>query len=338
MVTIRDVARKAGVSIAAVSYAMNGKEGVNEENRKKILKAAEELGYMPNQLARSLLKRKSGTIGLLISDFSLIYNMQFIVEIEKNLFSHNLQLMLACTANDAKKEKMLLDNFLSRNVDGLIVCPTAKTSSKALANLITSIKSRNIPGVMFYYPSTDYCDSIVPDLESGEYNLTRLFLEKGHHEIVFFSGPKEDYYSQVRCRGFRKAMKEAGIDCTERIIYCSSYGFADGQESMKEYLKCNALPHAFLAVNDVMAYGMLKELRKRDIVVPRDVSLGGFDHLGMPTLEEIELTTVAIPIDRMAEKCVQLLTEESHVFQGKTYTFGTKIVEGSTIRDRNCCR
>ena len=332
MVTIRDVARVAGVSTATVSYVINNKPGVNEVNRSKIRRVIEELGYTPSQEARNLSSKKSNLIGLLVSDVLNVYNVEFLKHIERFVREQGMQLMLSCFSDSRADEIGLIDNFIAQNVSGLILCPGGDSRGKSFASALGKLRKNHIPTVFFYYPCEEEgCSCILPDLEAGEYELTRYLIGRGIRNAVFFGSVRGDFYSEVRFEGFSRALEEIGVSPEGRFVSCGTeIDFDAGAAAIGEFLNHAELPEAIVCINDMVAYGVIKGLKDRGIRVPEDVSVTGFDGVKVPTMEDLALTTVAIPLEQMSRRGVELL------MSGKTNKeiIKTELVIGNTVGRR----
>lgn len=309
MATIKDIARLAGVSTAAVSYVINDKPGVNDENRKKILEIINETGYQPSSVARSLQAKKTDVIGLVVPDISSVYIARFLKYLEYYARENGLYILIGSTSNDIKNENKVIENFLFKNVDGIILFPGndyKKENYQYMQNMFkfkkTPLVMMNIEGDEFTYISTN--------LKEGEYNLTKHLLNQGKKNLVFVGGHREHYYSNLRYDGYKNAMEEFGLSPT--YFYSGDrYDFQEGYLAVGKYLLNNKMPEAFLAVNDMVALGLIKAIVELGFNVPNDICITGFDGIVSEGMSDFRLTTMAVPIKDMAEKCIHVLTNNS---------------------------
>lgn len=330
MATIRDIAKAAGVSVATVSYVLNGKKGVSEEISKKILEIIKQMDYTPRQEARNLSCRSSNLIGLLISDISNLYNMELLKNIEAVARAHGKQIMFICSEEDPEKERAAIDRFIAQNVCGLIICPSAYSSEKDFEESLKKLHKNNIPVVFFYFMCKDEM-CVFPDLKNGEYQLVKEVLKNGFGKIVFFGGPLDDYYTRLRYEGFEKAIVEAGLGGTNWYVDCGSViNFDCGVRVVNEYLRGHDVPEIIFCVNDVLAYGVIKGLRQCGLRVPQDVSVVGFDGIQALVMDDIRLTTAVIPIAQMCESGITMLLGG----KSKTEIFQVKTSFGNTVREK----
>lgn len=335
MVTIKDVAKRAGVSIAAVSYALNDKEGVNEETKKRVREIADEMGYIPNSLAQGLLSKKTNIIGLVIPDISNLYNASFINHLNFYARQNNYFLLLGNTANDIANVKEIVNDFLHKNVDALIIVPHNYCEDNTYESIVYDAKRRHIP-VLFTnmnFPGlkTSY---VVPDLEEGQYQITKYLLENGLKDLIFVGGYKKYYYSDVKYKGFHRALDEFNINERKDNFYeaAPNYSFKDGYEFAGRFPEDNKLPDAFVAVNDMVAYGMIKGLKQHGIRVPEDVSFVGFDDIEMPIVDSVGLTTMRIPIEEMARLCMEIIGEGAESKLLKQYILQPELITRDSVK------
>lgn len=339
MVTIKDVAKKSGVSIAAVSYALNDKRGVNEITKRKIKRIAEEMGYVPNSLAQGLHSKKTNIIGLIVPDIANVYTANFITYLNHYAYENNFFLLLGNTSGNIEEEKKIVDKFIGKNVDALIIVPHNYRNEGFYQDLIKAAKRKKVP---FLFASMSFPEikssSVVPDFEEGQYKITKYLLDNGLKDFVFMGGPKTHYYSEIKYQGFLRALDEANItrneDCYKE---CGpKYTFDDGYKMIKEYVKSSPLPDAFVVVCDLMALGVVKGLSECGINVPEDVSVTGFDDIEVPTLKSINLTTVHVPLKTMAKLCIDILKDDNGDDGDllKQFVLQPEIVIGDSVKSR----
>lgn len=320
MATINDVAKAAGVSAATVSYVLNGKEGVGEENRKKILEIMKKMDYTPRQEARNLSSKSSNLIGLLTTDISNPYNMEFLKHTEAAARRHGKQIMLICSQDDPEKEGTAIDTFIAQNVCGLIICPGAYSSGENFEIGLKKLHKKGIAVVFFYYLyENEMC--IFPDLKNGEYRLVREIMQKGFRKAAFFGGPLGDYYTRLRYEGFENAISENAEYEGEYFDCGHAISFDCGTRSIEAYMRGNKLPEVIFCVNDELAYGVIKGLKRHGVRVPEDVSVVGFDGIKGLVLDDVRLTTAVIPVQKMCNRGVEMLLgggSEREIFQVST--------------------
>lgn len=355
MITIKDVAQRAGVSIAAVSYALNGKEGISKLKADRIIKIAEEIGYVPNVLARNLINNKTSILGIVVPDISNIYISNFIGHIEHFARENGYYLMLGSTQNIFENEKQVIKSLIAQKVDGLIITPANYYDEDMYVEIVEYINKCKVPFCLanLSFPNIK-CNYVVPDLEKGSYEITKFILEKSKSggksngleneiiasksaiialkDIYFAGGSFEHYYTNIRFKGFCKALKEAGISSGDnRYIECQGdYDFNQGLEIAKIILKYKKLPQAVVAVNDMVAYGIIEGLKEEQISVPNDIKITGFDNIELPVRMGYDLTTVNIPLAHMAKLCVEIIQNNGDKNESRQHSIALDIIKGDT--------
>jgi len=310
-VTIHDVAAKAGVSIAAVSYAMNGKGAMADETRLRIQRMAQSLGYVPNALARGLHLRRTDVVGLVVPDIDNVYMSTIVRVLEKDARGRGFFLLLGCTGGDTESEQRLVRDFIAKSVDAFILFPAASGSTARYRPLVQLMDHHRIPCVLVTHslPATG-ASAVELDIEEGQRLATAFALDRGARHLVFAGGPRGRHFPEVRYRGFLRAHREAGVRPWRDAHLCvgESYTFEEGFAAARPYAEGHKkLPDCFLAMNDAVAFGIHAVLSRHGIRVPEDVSLVGFDDVPLPTLHGLELTTMRIPVEEMSAACVRIL-------------------------------
>lgn len=312
MTTIKEIARKAGVSVATVSYALNNKPGIGEEKKKEILKIAKQLGYIPNSVARSLQSKTTNIIGVVIPQISNSFNGSLLANLENYARLADFYLLLGTTNNCLDTEAHIIDRFIQKNIDGLIIVPGNEANSNQYIPLVAKLEKTNIP-VLFIGSKFDEvrANYIAFDLKTALYNVANYLLEaKKAKNIVFFGGKKTEYYTQIRLQGIEKAFKEHGLKFTPEFHYFSGsqYSFDEGHQAILRYIKQQKKwPDAIIAINDMVAYGIMRGLAENNIKVPDDILLTGCDNISIPVVNNIKLTTIELPVNEIAKLAITTL-------------------------------
>lgn len=311
IVTIHEIARKANVSIASVSYALNNRKGISEKKRKAILKIADELGYVPNAIAKSLQSKTTNIVGLVIPNLTNSFTAELVVKLEERARAEGFYLLLGCTGNRQETELDIIQRFVGRNLDGLIIIPGNYSNEEHYSRIYSTIQKMNIPLI---FVGVDYpnlkSSSIYLDLENALYTLTKYLIEKGRRNLVFFGGRPGEYYSGIRIKGIKKAFAEQGMNFSQKnhFFIGSGYVFEEGYSSIMKYLKKgNNLPDAIIGINDMVAMGVLKALDEKKVNIPGEVSVTGCDNLFLPGLKETTLTTLRLPLDEITDAIISIL-------------------------------
>lgn len=306
--TIYDVAREAGVSIAAVSQVMNGKGKISEERRTEILKVMEKLNYQPSVIASALTGKKTYTLGLLVPDISNPFFAEIARAVEDQ--GHNLGYSLVICSTDNKDERV--ERYLSllqqKSVDGMIIGTGMDNK-----DMLTPLLERSIPVVMIAREMPDLAvhTVVVDDLVGGTLSARHL-LELGHTRMAILAEHAKVISSRERVKGFLTTLEEAGIQLPDDRVRNCRYTVEDGKREAIELLEKPAAerPTALFCCNDMLAIGALQAAKQLKLRVPEDVSVIGFDNTILASVTDPPLTTIAQPIEPMGKKVVDLLIHE----------------------------
>jgi LacI family transcriptional regulator len=305
-VTIYDVAREAGVSMATVSRVVNNNPNVKPQTRKKVFEAIERLGYRPNAVARGLASKKTTTVGVVIPDISNAIFAEVARGIEDiaNMYRYNI---ILCNA-DKKKEKEIsvINTLLEKQVDGLLFMGGTVTQEHILA-----FKSSSVPIVLC--ATTDDNNAIPAvdiDHEKAAYDAVQLLIEHGHRNIGMISGTLQDPANGfARFQGYKRALEEAGIPVSDEHIRVGNYRYESGIEAMKYFISLENKPTAIFAATDEMAIGAIHTIQDANLKVPEDISVISVDNSRMASMVRPLLTTVAQPMYDIGAVSMRLLTK-----------------------------
>ena len=302
MATIKDVAALAGISYTTVSHVLNKTRPVSEEVRLKVEAAIQRLDYVPSAVARSLKAKTTATIGLLVPNSLNPYFAELARGIE-DYCERNGYCVILCNSDDnPDKQRSYLRVLLEKRIDGLIVASAGGDSGLAqgLDGVRTPmvIVDRGLEGLD--------ADLVRIDHEYGAYLATRHLLQLGHRDIASIGGPAHTSVAQMRLAGFCRALKEAGVQVpTERMIE-SDFTSTGGYNAAAVLLASNP-PTAIFAGNDMMGIGALRAAAERNIRVPSELSVIGFDDIQMSRYVYPALTTVGQSILQLGEMAAQVL-------------------------------
>jgi len=332
MVTIKDVARRAGVSSAAVSYAWNNTGRVTDETREMILKVCDEMGYIPNSLARGLTTQKTNVIGLIVPDMLNLYNLFFIKYLEEYVRASGYSLLLGCTDYDSGAELASIREFVSKKVDALVVVPDNFRKKGFYADVIKDMKDRNtflLFAGMQPHEADGFCVTI--DFENGMFKLTSSLIGSGYTKFVFAGHDRSNYYANMKRDGFLRAMKAEKLQelhCIE--VDRSHHGYDDGIRLAAEYMEGHEQPEVFICSNDSLAYGFADQLRQSGCRVPEDVAVTGYDDIHFIPFRTPFLSSVRVPLDSMAKCCVDLV-QAGHINTVRTVLDTDIVLRESTL-------
>ena len=303
-VTIRDVARQAGVSISTVSRVLNDTCPVREDKRKLVLEAAETLGYVPNPAARSLHGKQTGAIGVLLPFVSGEFFSELLNGLDEAAQEHG-RFLLISTSHRRPDEFEKAIRLLDRRVDGLVVmAPEVDVVGTA------AILKTDTPVVMINtYARGLEADVYNFDNRAGARALTEHLVRAGHRHIAYIHGPAHAHDAIERAEGYREAIAAAGLD--ERVVpggFTREDGYAAAERLVaKQDRGGPPLPTAIVAANDYCAMGAMSALHAHGITVPDDVAIVGFDGLASGQYAVPPLTTVRVPIAEIGRRAVAQL-------------------------------
>lgn len=303
MATIRDVAREAGVSVASASRALNGLSNVTDEMRSKVWAAANKLKFVPHSGARSLTRRKSDAIGVILPDLFGEYFSEIVRGIDRAAHRAGLQLLLGNMHGNAHETTVAIRAMHGR-VDGLIVMP----SEVDVAALTTSLPPE-APVVMLNCDSGDLSiPSVAIDNYSGAYQMTQSLVAAGYRQIAHIAGPKLNRDAQERMRGFSDAMSDLlGVEAP--LTLAGDFSEEAGAQAARLLVHGGMTVDAVFAANDMMAVGCMMALKdlKRD--VPNDIAVAGFDDIPLARFVSPALTTMRVNMAELGEIAAMMLIE-----------------------------
>lgn len=311
-VTRDDVAKRAGVSSAVVSYVINnGPKPVSEKTRARVLEAVRELGYRANHIARSLRMQRTHTLGVLISNSINPYYAEIVNAIENSSFNQGYSILAGNTSNNLEREQFYLDNFISRKVDGVIFVSTTLP-----AEPVRLINDFRIPCLYIgsegdlEADAQEHIYSILFRGAEGGYAVGRHFLERGHRTMACIVGADQSYpFSSMRwlrLEGFTRALSEHGL---QPAVIRQGESFSDGYRAARQLLESTNPPSAIFAGNDLIALGVLRLAADMGLQVPKQLAVCGYDDIEAASYSNPRLSTIHIPKREIAESAVGVLLD-----------------------------
>lgn len=305
--TIKDVAQLAGVSVGTASMALNGSEKIADSTRERVMDAVKKLEYRRNPYARTLGSQKSYSIGLVVTDLSNPFFGTLVELLQDKVSKHGYDLVLGMSENRNALEKRAVSHLIDNAVDGMLIVPAHDRNQDV--SHIQDLQRYEIPYVFVtsYYPDVAG-DCVMTDLSKGSYELTRHLLETDRQRITIVSGYSELVLSSERIRGFMDACAQYGIQVEREQIVETEPDYMGGYRAMNQILE-RGIPDAILAVNDMVAMGIIKRAKELNLRVPEDIAVAGYDDLLFSSMLERPLTTVRQPLEQISEKSVEYLIE-----------------------------
>ena len=306
--TLRDVAEAAGVHAATASRALNPQTRwlVNADTARRVLRAAESLGYQPNPIARSLKTAKSATVGVVLPDLTNPLFPPIVRGIEDVLGPAGYSALIVNTDNDPEREQSQVSLLRSRHVEGLIVA-TARLEHPLLERL----HQQQVKMVLVNRRTLDLdVPAVTPDDASGVALAVRHLAALGHRRVAHLAGPQSTSTGVIRARAFHSAVRDHGlVDDPNLTVTCDFWSEAEGARALRSLLDAGTAFTAVVAGNDLIALGCYDVFAERDITCPDDVSVVGFND--MPFLDKLKppLTSVAVPHQQVGVEAARMLLE-----------------------------
>lgn len=305
-VTIYDVAREAGVSMATVSRVVNGNPNVKPLTRKKVLAAIERLGYRPNAVARGLASKKTTTVGVIIPDISSLFFSELARGIEDIATMYKYNIILCNSDQRMEKELQLINTLLEKQVDGLLFL-----GAEVKEEHLQALTSTSVPTVL---AATRDADNVLPSVSidhfQAAYDATEALVSRGHKRIAMISGPPNDPLSGLmRYEGYKKALNDGGIELDEKLVATGNYFYESGLATTKAFLALSEPPTAIFAANDEMAIGAIHAIQDSGLNVPDDIEVIGHDNIRLVEMVRPRLTSVVQPMYDIGAVAMRLLTK-----------------------------
>lgn len=302
--TIYDVADKVGVSIATVSKVINDTGSMRDSTRLRVKDAMKELNYFPNVMASALMGKGTKTLGLLIPDISNPFFSEIAKEIEDRAHEKGFSVIMCSTDEDAEKEKKYIELLENQQVDGFIVSSTYK-NKEILINLI----KKETPMVLLTQddPLLDVTKVAVDDFKGG-YEATMHLLQNGHRRIAVVG--EWGHSSDKRIQGYLSALETFNVELNDDYMLRLHASIANGAKSLSQIIANTniEMPTAIFTCNEQLAMGIIRAAKEKEIEIPSQLSLVGFDDTILATTTA--LTTISQPISDMGKRTVDVLTEE----------------------------
>ncbi|WP_249316665.1 LacI family DNA-binding transcriptional regulator [Bacillus sp. FJAT-50079] len=327
---MKDIAKKAGVSVATVSYVLNNTRYVSPEKKESVLRAVKELNYVPNAAARGLRSKTSRTLGLILSDITNPFYPDLSKGSEDATREAGYSLIIVNT--NEQEEKMHNASSLIREgkVDGLIVASALKHDKLLLEQLQKEghhivLAHRSIAGLQM--------DTVATDNMNGAYDASRYLLSLGHHKIAMFTGIDESIVNTERKNGFLKALNEYGV---EPILFNTRSNYELAYNMASEFIKLpkNERPTAIFAINDVVAFGILDALQNNGLKVPDDLAIIGYDDIFIPGTRAIQLSSVRVPRYEIGYQAAKILIDR---IEGKKSPSPIEVILPTQLVIRKTC-
>lgn len=291
-VTIKDIAKVGGVSHTTVSRALRGHPAISEETAGRIRQIADELGYVPNTVARGLKTNRSGALGVIVRRIVDPYFSEVLSGIEDTLYAEGYSLFLAASNRDPEREEAIVRAMSERRVDGVIICSTQVGAAHR-----QQLERFGVPTVLINNQAAeDITHSVYHDDAFGSSQLTEHLLNLGHTRIAYLGNKRGGRTSDERRHGYKQALLKQGLTAQSELIVDGPNGLAEGGATgAHQLLDMEERPTGIVCYNDVMAIGAMQALQEAGLSIPFDCSVTGFDNIELAAFTNPALTTFDQP-------------------------------------------
>lgn len=307
MVTIREVAKKARVSVGTVSNVLSGSESVRPELRRRVEEAMRALDYEPNQIARSLKTRSTKTLGTVVTDITNPFFPQMIRGAEDAALERGYLLITLNTDDHVERERKAVTLLRARKVDGILL--VMAPDSGDTGHIRAAIDGGTPVVCLDRAPMDAPVDSVCVDNVKGMRMCMHHLLLRGHKRIGMVCGSHDVYTSETRLQGYRSVLEEAGLPVDNSLICFGDFRLDSGYKMAKELLLSSEPPTALFAANAMMGFGALKAMQELGLRCPGDIALAVFDDIPFGDVIQPRLTVVAQPAYEIGRRGAQLLIE-----------------------------
>ncbi|WP_026690498.1 LacI family DNA-binding transcriptional regulator [Alteribacter aurantiacus] len=316
MATIKEVAKRTGLSPSTISRVINNHPYVDDDKRRTVLAAMDELGYVPNSSARRLRGQKTNTIAVIISRIVNPFFSHLVDSMEKIAGEKGYQLILCDSRLDSKREIEHLKLLKTKQVDGIIMA--------SMQNKWAELEPFTKYGPIIACNEYD-SDAIMPtvkcDQKLGGYLGAKHLIERGHTKIAYAGGADRIELTYDRKQGFMKALEEHGLSVKEDWNFISYYGIEDGKSIFQRIYAMTDKPTAIFAGGDEVAAGIIQEAKRFGCRVPEDLAVVGYDNQPIADLIDPGITTIEQPINMMGSRAMELMVDMiKHKRKGKAQT------------------
>lgn len=323
---IEDVAKLAQVSIATVSRVINEQGGVRKPTEERIQKAIAELKYVRSAVARSMIRKETMTIGVIIPDISNPFFPEVIAGIERKAIDKGFFITLSSSNGSKEIEKKIIQHFIERGVDGVII-----TTSDESGHQLKALFEAGIPVVAVDRAIKNYeVDTVLIGNREGAHEGVRHLIKQGHEKIAIICGPQDTTPGLERYKGYRQAMEEFGLPVKDEWVGNGDFMKKSGFNITKKFWELKDRPTAIFSCNNQMSIGSIKAMTELKWVLGEEISFVGFDDIELATFINPPLTMVSRPMKDLGELSLQLLLDRINEKEMKTkkreYILSPKLV------------
>lgn len=316
MPTLKDVARHAGVSVPTAARALGGYGHVSPATRDRVLRAARALDYQANAIARSMIKGRTHTLGVIVSDNANPFFAAVVRGIEDVVLARGYTIMLCNTDEDPAKEAAYIAMIRQKRADGVIISP-----SRGASKLLRALSASGVPVVQVDRRVRGLAaDAVLCDNRAGVAAAVAHLVRLGHRRIGMIGGPRQVYTGRERLAAFRAALRRAGLPAVERWILEGTFKEDSGYELAGYFLRDRRRPTALFVANNLMTIGALLRLKEAGVRIPQEMAVVGFDDMDWAPILTPPLTAVAQPSYDLGRTAGTLLLERLETGGGRPRT------------------
>ena len=306
MAVIKDVAKKANVSISTVSKYFNNPSALSEPYKSRVAAVVKELNYTPSTLARSLRTKQIGTVALVVPDITNTYYVEVYNAVRSELISHDIMTQLYTIEENSNILNNLLNRLTPSHVDGLILCFLDEDNLLATLNEVQS----NMPITLLSWDMNSPFNAVVIDLHAAFFEATNYIISLGHTKIAYASGPANSRISEEKASGYHRAMASHNLPIPDFYIYEGLHVFRNGYLAAEQFMRSPDPPTAIVCANDMIAVGCCKYLTAQNYKIPQDVAVIGMDGAQPSLIYDPPITTMVQPIAEMCQEAVKILLDK----------------------------
>ncbi|HEY4952450.1 MAG TPA: LacI family DNA-binding transcriptional regulator [Verrucomicrobiae bacterium] len=307
MVRLKDIAQRLDVSVMTVSKALRDAPDVSANTKARIKALAQQMGYVPDSSAQGLRMKTSKLFGLVIPSITNPIFARIVFALEERAYELGYDILLTHSLNKPEREEVCIRHLLSRRVDGLFISPVYRFEAEA--RIYQEITARKTPTVLLG-PPAPFCKTF-PSIEIEEllasYNATQYLLKLGHRRIAYLTGPPVAPWAHERFEGYRRALREAGLDVDDKLVFQAGSTIEDGTKAALQMLNEACTATAVQAVSDLVAIGCAETLLVQGIKIPEDISIVGFGNILTAEYFRVPLTTIRQPKFRLGIAAVETM-------------------------------
>jgi LacI family transcriptional regulator len=312
MVRLKDIAKHARVSVMTVSKVMRDEPDISVATKARIRLLAQQMGYVPDSNAQSLRSRTSRFLGVVIPSITDPIFARMLLAIEERAHDLGYDIILTHTLNKEERETASIQRLLSRRVDGLFISPVYRLRPEA--PIYKTLQTRGLPVVILGH-GAPFCHTFVnveTDDLTASHAATRHLLDLGHKHIAYFCGPQAAPWAQERYEGYRRALREAGLEVEDRFVFQAGSAIEDGAKAALQFVNESTKATAILAANDLVAIGCANTFLDQGIKIPGQLSIMGFGNILTSEHYRVPLSTVRQPKFRLGVAAVDAMFKLLH--------------------------